>query len=305
MKVKHFKTLSAYLEYTQFPEPEHPLFTIIELGNDQFPCTPLSSSPPISNECYSISLKKVVGGELTYGRTKFDFTKGAMVFTGPRQVMSWNAPAGISSIGYVIIFHEDFIKGTALANTIHKFNFFSYSANEALHVSPKEQQLIENIFKSIQAEYDNSIDEFSKEIFISQIETLLKYANRFYKRQFLNREELNSQTLTQFKAYLENHYTQGKFETEGAPAIDTIAEQLHMSHRYMSDSIKTETGKTAIDQINLFVVDKAKNLLLEPNHSVSEVAYKLGFEYPSYFSRLFKRKVGDSPAGYRKTFLAN
>ncbi|MEQ8881413.1 MAG: helix-turn-helix transcriptional regulator, partial [Cyclobacteriaceae bacterium] len=81
--------------------------------------------------------------------------------------------------------------------------------------------------------------------------------------------------------------------------------KLQVSHRYLSDTIKAETGKTAVDQINLFLIDEAKDLLLAPNASISETAYKLGFEYPQYFSRLFKKKVGISPKEYIETASLN
>lgn len=73
----------------------------------------------------------------------------------------------------------------------------------------------------------------------------------------------------------------------------------------MNDTIKAETGKNVVDQINLYLVEEAKNLLLAPNASISETAYKLGFEYPQYFSRLFKNKVGMSPKEYIQAATMN
>jgi AraC-like DNA-binding protein len=134
---------------------------------------------------------------------------------------------------------------------------------------------------------------------------LLKYADRFYKRQFINRQTINKALFTRFKEILNNYFASNKLEEEGIPTMDWLANQLGVSHRYMSDSIKNETGKTAVDQINLYLIDEAKNLLLNPNASISETAYKLGFEYPQYFSRLFKKKVGMSPKAYIENSLLN
>ena len=78
-----------------------------------------------------------------------------------------------------------------------------------------------------------------------------------------------------------------------------------MSQRYLSDTLKKETGKTSTDHLQLYLVDEAKNILLNPNKSVSEVAYELGFEYPPYFSRVFKKKVGMSPSVYREKYQMN
>ena len=177
--MQHFKTLSSYLDYLELPRPEHPMLSVFNSkGNSYLPC-PRESSPPITNDCYSISLKKYVEGNLNYGRTKYDFTNGALIFIAPRQVLQWDNSVVFEKKGFSINFHEDFLKGTDLAQQIKKYGFFSYATNEALHLSPKEEKQIESIVENIEIEYQNNQDAFSKEIIISQLGTLLKYANRF------------------------------------------------------------------------------------------------------------------------------
>ncbi len=303
--MQHFKTLSAYLEYLELPRPEHPMFSVFSaLGEGFLPC-PKESSPPITNDCYSISLKKIVKGDLTYGRTKYDFTNGALFFIAPRQVIQWDESVVFEQKGFSINFHEDFLKGTDLAHQIKKYGFFSYSANEALHLSPKEEKQTESIVENIDMEYQNNHDEFSKDIIISQLSTLLKYANRFYERQFLNRKELSNDLLERFNQQLENYFDSGQLQENGIPSIEQIADKLSVSQRYLSDTLKKETGKTSIEHLQLYLIDEAKNILLNPNKTVSEVAYELGFEYPPYFSRLFKKKEGISPTEYREKYKMN
>jgi AraC-like DNA-binding protein len=246
-----------------------------------------------------------VNGELNYGRTKYDFTNGALIFIAPRQVLQWDSSVVFEQKGFSINFHEDFIKGTELAHQIKKNGFFSYSANEALHLSPKEEKQIESIVNSIEIEYHNNQDEFSKEIILSQLSTLLKYANRFYERQFLNRKELSNDLLEQFNQQLEEYFETGQLQENGTPSIELIADKMSVSQRYLSDTLKKETGKTTTEHLQLYLVDEAKNILLNPNKSVSEVAYELGFEYPQYFSRLFKKKEGISPSEYREKYKMN
>lgn len=303
--MKHFNTLSAYFDYMQLPRPEHPMFSVLfALGDSFLPC-PIKSSPPITNDCYTISLKKIVKGNLNYGRTKFDFTNGAMIFMAPRQVLQWDSSLVFEQKGFSINFHEDFLKGTELANQIKKYGFFSYSANEALHLSPKEEIQIESIVKNIEIEYNNNQDEFSKDIIISQLSTLLKYANRFYERQFLNRKELSNDLLEKFNQQLSFYFESGQLHEKGIPSIEQIAEEMSVSQRYLSDTLKKETGKTTTEHLQLYLIDEAKNILLKPNKSISEVAYELGFEYPQYFSRLFKKKEGLSPSEYREKYRMN
>lgn len=303
--MRHFKTLSSYLDYIQLPPPEHPMLSVLSAKGDDFLTCPRESSPPITNDCYNISLKKIIKGDLNYGRTKYDFTNGAMIFIAPRQVLQWDSNLVIEQKGFSITFHEDFLKGTELAHQIKKYGFFSYSTNEALHLSPKEEKQMESIVENIEIEYHNNQDIFSKDIIISQLSTLLKYANRFYERQFLNRKELSNSLLEQINHNLIQYFESGQLEENGVPSIEQLATDMSVSQRYLSDTLKKETGKTATEHIQLFLIDEAKNILLQPNISISEVAYALGFEYPQYFSRLFKKKVGVSPTEFRETYNMN
>ncbi|MEQ9187847.1 MAG: AraC family transcriptional regulator [Cryomorphaceae bacterium] len=303
--MQHFKTLSAYIAYLELPPPEHPMISVFTAMGDGFLPCPKESSPPITNDCYSISFKKIVKGDFTYGRTKYDFTNGTLFFIAPRQVIQWDSSLVYDQKGFSINFHEDFIKGTELAHQIKKYGFFSYSANEALHLSPKEERQLESIVESIDQEYQNNQDEFSKDIIISQLSTLLKYANRFYERQFLNRKELSTNLLELFNEQLGNYFDSGQIQENGIPSIEQLAGKLAVSQRYLSDTLKKETGKTSTEHLQLYLIDEAKNILLGPKKSVAEVAYELGFEYPPYFSRLFKKKVGISPTEYREKYRLN
>lgn len=303
--MSHFKTLSAYLTYLELPAPEHPMLSVFSATGEGFLPCPKESSPPITNDCYSISLKKVIKGGLNYGRTKYDFTNGALIFIAPRQVLQWDESVVYDQKGFSINFHEDFLKGTELAHQIKKYGYFSYSVNEALHLSPKEEKQIEAIVESIEMEYQTNQDEFSKDIIISQLSTLFKYANRFYERQFINRKELTNHLLEQFNQYLAGYLDSGKLEKKGIPSIEQIAESLSVSQRYLSDTLKKETGKTSTEHLQLYLIDEAKNTLLNPTKTISEVAYELGFEYPPYFSRLFKKKEGISPTEYREKYSIN
>lgn len=294
--MQHFKTLASYLEYINAPKSEHPLLSVVSI-DENFIHFLRKSSPAITNNCYSISFKRLVSGNLTYGRTKYDFSNGAMVFIAPRQIIQWDEKTEMEQNGFIITFHEDFIRGTKLSNSIKDYGFLSYSTNEALHVSPKEEKIVQMVFDTIEAEYHNNQDEFSKDIIISQLETLLKYADRFYKRQFLNRKEASSILLDKFNAELRNFYTENQLS--GIPHIETIAHKLSVSQRYLSDTLKTETGKSAKEHINLFIVEKAKDKLIGTSESISQIAYDLGFEYPQHFSKMFKKQTGKSPKEYR------
>ena len=307
MKELSFKTISDFHAYNGMPEPENPLFSASSYSgkkSDTESCDEGNEEVSLVSDFYSVSLKLIIAGELVYGRTKYDCTNGTLLFTAPNQKLVFTGLV-FSSEAYHICFHKDFIRGTELYEKIKKYNFFEYRVNEALHLSPKEERQLKALFKSIEEEYHNNQDEFSKEIILSQLETLLRYSDRYYKRQFLNRKTINQTMLSRFTDVLNEYFEAGNLLNKGIPTVDWLAGKLQVSHRYMSDMIKAETGKTAVDQINLFLIEEAKSLLLEPNASISETAYKLGFEYPQYFSRLFKNKTGMSPKEYLETSSLN
>ncbi len=295
-----FKSIGDFHAYNGMSEPENPLFSASSnkgKKDDVATCDENNEAISLTCDFYGISLKNIISGELVYGRTKYDCSNGTLLFTAPNQKLIFKGLV-FSSEAYHISFHKDFIRGTELYDKIKNYSFFEYRVNEALHLSPKEEAQLKTIFKNIEAEYHNNQDEFSKEIILSQLETLLKYSDRYYKRQFLNRKTINQTTLSRFTEVLNKYFEDGDLLNKGIPTVDWMAGKLGISHRYMSDMIKAETGRTAIDQINLFLIEEAKNLLLAPNASISETAYRLGFEYPQYFSRLFKKKTGLSPKEY-------
>ena len=302
-----FRNITEFNQAQNLPAPENPLFSIgskILNADDIQNCVSSNKEISYTNQFYIISLKNIVSGEIIYGRTKYDCNTGTLLFSAPNQTYTVKDIV-VSSEAWFIAFHEDYIRGLEIQKRIKSYNFFNYNVNEALHLSPKEEQTIKSIFKNIETEYQTNQDEFSKEIILTHLDALLKYADRYYKRQFLNRKEINKALFTRFKEILDEYFESNQLEENGIPTVEWLASKLGVSHRYMRDTIKAETGKTAVDQINLYLVEEAKNLLLAPNASISETAYKLGFEYPQYFSRLFKKKTGLSPKEYIDNALMN
>ncbi len=294
----HFTDLTEYHKYLGLKAPEHPLFSVVSISSKKTDSTCADLDIALSSDFYSISLKNIISGEIFYGRTKYDCRNGTMIFMAPKQEIRVSG-LNIESTGRSIVFHEDFIRGNSIKDEIKKYNYFSYAVNEALHLSPKEEKMIASIFDQIEQEYTNNQDEFSKELILSQLSTLLKYANRFYHRQFLHRKESSSSLLDNFIDKIELYMSEEQAEGKAIPSIEYLADSMAMTPRYLSDALKIETGKTAIENLHIYLIDKAKDLLLQPDASIASIAYKLGFEYPQYFARLFKKKVGMTPSEYR------
>lgn len=290
MKKRHFSNLAEYHEFLGFPAPEHPLISLTSVKTD---ASCIGEEVELSTDFYSISLKHILEGEIFYGRTKYDHSHGSFICTAPRQVVRISK-VNVKSDARTIIIHEDFIRGTQIQKAIESANYFSYAINEALHLSPREENLVKSIFDTLELEYSQNHDAFSKDIMVSQLNTLLTYAERFYQRQFQQRLESPVSSLE------ERFYDVLKgLPSDHIPSVEEIANEMAMTPRYLSDGLKVETGKTALENIHIHQIERAKNLLLGSDDSVSTIAYALGFEYPQYFSRLFKNKVGLTPTQYR------
>ena len=234
-------------------------------------------------------LKDGYCGELKYGRNKYDYQEESMVFFAPNQVIGVDdSSAADENKGFGLFFHPDLLRGTALSSAIKSYNFFSYEVSEALHLSSEERRTI-----------GDCLDKISVEILVFTIELLLGYCQRFYDRQFITRENLNHDILSKFEILLDGYFDRGEAADNGLPTVKYCADKLNLSSGYFSDLIKKETGRSAQDHIQNLIIERAKLELTATSKSVSEVAYSLGFEYPQYFSRQFKKRTGLTPNEYR------
>jgi AraC-like DNA-binding protein len=139
-------------------------------------------------------------------------------------------------------------------------------------------------------------------VIISQIELLLNYANRFYKRQFITRKVVSNDLLQKLEGILDEYFNNETSLTRGIPTVHYLSEKLNISPSYLSDMLRSLTGQNAQQHIHTKLIQKAKEKLSTTALSVSEVAYELGFEYPQSFSKLFKTKTKLSPLEFRKSF---
>lgn len=297
--MKHFKTISELHNTNGYPSPENPLISLVTcqdlkacaIGNSKF-----------TSDFYMIAFKKIKSGNFLYGKTKYDFDNGSMAFVKPRQIIEISN-IELTEKAFIIFFHEDYLLKHNLHSEIKKYGYFDYEVNEALHLSPKEEEVIWDLFHKIQSEYNNNQDEYSKEIIVAHIDSILKYAQRFYKRQFLNRSVFSGTIISRFTDILKLYVESGNLRSVGLPTVKYMASELAISTRYLSDLLKQETGKTALDHIHIFLIDEAKNMLMSTDNTIAETAYHLGFENPPYFSRLFKKEVGLTPMEYKDQFL--
>lgn len=300
--IQQFKKINDYHKFANIKAPEHPLISLIDYSTINYPDD--IEALKWKQEYYTIGLKRNIKYKFFYGQQEYDFDEGIMTFISNNQIMNLcsNPNITLKPSGYLLLFHPDFLWKTNLGKKISEYQFFSYNVNEALFLSEKEEQMMIDILKKIEKEYQSNIDKFSQNIIVSQLELLLNYAERFYERQFITRKITNHQILGKLETLLKTLFNQENLIKNGLPTVQLISENLNLTPNYLSSLLKTHTGQSTQQHIHNKLIEIAKEQLASTAISISEIAYNLGFERPASFTKLFKSKTEMSPLTFRKTY---
>lgn len=304
-RLYRFKTISEFHEFRHLPKPEHPLISVINVGDVDTRHIDRGEPENLILDFYLIALKRLhKGGRVKYGQQLFDFNEGVMSFMAPNQVFSVmiDDDEEFMQSGWVLLVHPDFIWNTSFAKSIKQYEYFDYAVNEALLLSEKEESIITQIIQNIEQEYHANIDQFSQDVIIAQLELLLKYADRFYHRQFLTRKKSSDDLVSRLEQFLSDYLNDDDLISKRVPSVQFISENLNVSVNYLGRVLKMVTGKSTQQHIHDKLIEKAKEKLSTTNLTVSEIAYELGFEHLQSFSKLFKSKTNLSPLEFRATF---
>lgn len=296
--MKHYNDIISFNKDIGVESPEHPLFSVT-FGH--------KSDGGIEDiiftaDFYIISFQTFISGDIAYGKKEFDYGRGKMTFFKPNQTITFKN-VKVEDGCFLIAIKEDYLLGTSLYKEMKGYSYFDYETNEALYLSPTEEETIWNLAVTMHRETYNNTDDYSKQILLAHLGTLLTYSQRFYKRQFINRIETTGAYAGRFQQELDAYYNEKTVRQSGLPKVSYMSEKLNISSRYLSDLLKQETGKTAIELIHIHLIKEAKNLLMEGKMNISEIAFSLGFENSNYFARLFKKEVGIPPNAFRESDL--
>jgi len=295
-----FSSITDLMRRLKLDPPAHPMITLVNY--DQVKIDLSDAGRWFVLDFYKITFKRDFNGSVKYGPGTYDFKDGGMAFLAPGQVVQMAADPGDYQ-GYALYFHPGLLDGHSLAQGIHNYGFFDYAVAEALFLSEKEKQIMESLFKAIAIELDNHIDQFSENVLVSQLELLLNHSDRFYNRQFLTRKNMHHDLISRMNIWLNERFEGADMVINGLPSPQDIAAHLNVSQRYLSDMLKTLTGKTTQQHIHLALIEKAKVLLNQTTMTTAEIAYHLGFEHPQSFNKLFKQRTSVSPVQFRRDQL--
>jgi AraC-like DNA-binding protein len=298
IRLESISQLNALFQQTA---PKHPLIAVIDFSKME----KHEKVEEIKLTCgfYSVMFKNHCANKLKYGKEYYDFQEGTLMCIAPNQIITIENDANSENadiVGWGLFFHPDLIRGTSLGNKIKEYTFFSYEVNEALHLSDKEKQTLWDCVDKLENELSENIDLHSQTLITSNIELLLNYCARYYDRQFITRKKVNTNLLRKFETILNSYFNSNDQQYKKLPSVKYFAELLFLSPNYLSDLLKKETGKTAQEYLHYYLIEEAKNNLLNTNDPINEIAFNLGFEYPQYFSKLFKSKTGMTPLAFRK-----
>ncbi|MDQ8750518.1 helix-turn-helix domain-containing protein [Elizabethkingia miricola] len=296
--ILHINSISEAFDYFIGFKIKHPLVAVIDFSKVE---DKIEEGTRITSDFYVVMFKNYSCNKIRYGRKIYDFQEGSLMCLAPKQmmIMDTEVEQRDDKLGWGLFFHPDLIRGTSLGKAIKEYTFFSYETNEALHLSDKEKQTLYDIVQKIDMELSENIDRHSQKLIVSNIELLLNYCTRYYDRQFITRKAANSDILSKTEDILTEYFQSADLNKKGLPTVKYLAEKVHLSANYLSDLLKRETGMNAQDHIHYYLIEEAKNMLLNSDQSVGELSFALGFEYPQYFSRLFKAKTGMTPLEYR------
>lgn len=276
-------------------ETRHPLVTVINLSE----ATKVVNHVEMDYGVYALFLKNGVNCTLKYGRESFDYQEGTVVSFSPGQLISVDTETDEIAPDVVgLMFHPDLIYKTPLYYKIKDYSFFDYSQREALHLSVEERRIFIECLDHIKTEIEYPVDNHTADIISGYILVMLDYISRFFDRQFITRNRINSDILWKFENALKEYYKSGRSK-DGIPSVNYFAELVNLTPGYFGDLVKKATGRTAQDIISSRITEYAKQRLSMTNDDISVIAYQLGFQHPQHFSRMFKRMTGISPTQFR------
>lgn len=286
-QLKKRYNIQEFLEYTNVSGFKN---NYIHLGAYATQKNMRKKSDLIELDFYLLAIKLNFDKGTDFGQTIFDQADSYVYLDQPGDQLQWDIKEQIS--GYQIL-----IDAKLFSKIAKEYSFTHYNSHEALFITKDEEKIITDLFKKALDEF-NSSDNFSKDIIISYASLILSYIQKFYNRQFDTREELYNTTVAEFYKNLESYYNDEQ-NAQRTPSVSYFSDMANLSSNYFGDLIKHYTGRSPQEHIHDLLIQIAKKKLRTTDLSISEIAFSLGFEYPSYFATFFKKETGISPTIFR------
>nr|WP_199156084.1 helix-turn-helix domain-containing protein [Pedobacter sp. ASV2] len=278
-----FKDFASYNKYLGLKDP---LDNYIDIGYYD-PPNMLLKSEAIAVDFYRISIKINLKNKNIPDKKPIT----AVFFNSPKMVVNegWDVEPTYKGM-YLQLSKKIIEENRFLFRT-----YLDYGQHEALYLTDEEVEEISSVFKLMMKYYESEMRNFN--VLLSYVNVLISLVEAFYKRQFSTNPKQYNHIVTDFQQSLIDYYSR---PVNQLPNVQYFADKLGLTANYLGDIIKHFTQKSALENIHEFVIKKAKELLIDHQKlNTTEVAYELGFEYPNYFSKFFKKQVNLTPKQYR------
>lgn len=285
--MKIFKDFTSYNDYIGTTKP---LDNDIDVGYYD-PPNMLLKSEPVAVDFYRISFKINLINKNAPDKEPIT----AVFFNSPEMVVSegWDVEPTYTGM-YLQLSKKVIEENRFLFKT-----YLDYGQHEALYLTNEEVEEISTVFQLMLKYYQSEKRHFA--VLLSYVNVVISLVEAFYKRQFSTDPKQYNRVVTDFQQSLIEYYHQ---PVKQLPNVQYFADKLGLTANYLGDIIKHFTQKSALENIHEFVIKKAKELLRQNiEMNTTEIAYELGFEYPNYFSKFFKKQVGLSPKEYRQELI--
>jgi AraC family transcriptional activator of pobA len=298
-EIKLYDTLSSFYQALGIPFTQESEFTIhaTETLRRQYP----GKSPLFRANYYTFVIIQEGYGRYILDSHTFDTKPNTIYFTNPGHVKGFEIIQPYH--GHLITFSEKFLKQYIGKGVFEEFPFLLAETVPPHYLSATPFAAFVDLCEQLISEYRRSSPYKYKILGNLMTVFLLKIKEMFWDDYDPEAEgSLSSPIVTTFKKNLEGHFRAlAAGETNPLLQVQDFAQMQHLHPNYFSTVIKSKTGKTVNTWITEKTIAEAQALLAQTAKPIKEIAYQLGFQEPTHFSRFFKKQTGFTPSTFRRT----
>lgn len=234
-----------------------------------------------------------------YANRSFDAEGTVLFFGNPHIPYSWET-VSTAYVGYTCLFSEEFLSISERTDMLQQSPFFKIGGTPILMISEEQRTFLNTIFQKM-IEEQNSSYAYKDDLIRSYINLIMHEAMKMQPSENFDQQKNAASRIT--AVFLELLERQFPVESPDKPlqlkTAQDYAENLSLHTNYLNRMVKEVTGKPTTVHITERVISEAKALLQHTDWNIADIAYALGFEYPSYFNNYFKRMTGTNPSSLR------
>lgn len=259
-----------------------------------------------TNETRTYSRKEFYKICLTTGKSRIHYSdktfeqEGTILFFGnPHIPYSWETISSAYA-GYTILFSEEFFKNSERSESLQQSSFFKIGGTPVLKITEEQRDFLNTLFKKMIAEQESDY-LYKDELIRNYISLIIHESLKLEPAENIDQNQNAASRLT--SVFLELLERQFPIETTDHPlqlkSAQEFAKNLNVHVNYLNRSVKEITGKSTTSHITERILTEAKALLQHTDWNISEIAFALGFDYPTYFNNFFKKQTGTNPKAFR------